>query len=165
MQDNAIILMGAGGLSLVAAIACYLKNTERFVFPIALLLIGVFLLAANVVKAELPGGVKIELQKLADNSSEAAKALTEASQRNGEAIAALNESMAASERAFAAYRIEVNKRFAALNEPEVRLPQSQQVLQSRQVAASKIREARSANELAVDKTKILEEMAKMGVGR
>lgn len=165
MPATIIILMIAGALMLAAAVACYLRNTERFVFPIVLALIGVFMLAADVVKAELPGGIKLEMQNLAQSSSDAAKAVSEASQRNSEAIAALSASLSTSQKAFADYRDEVNERFAAMNRRPVALPDAAQVQETQAAVAARIREADSANREAVEKANALETIVQERLAR
>ncbi len=155
-----IVLYIAGGLLLLAAVGCYLKDTGRVVFPIVLALIGAFMFAADEVSASLPGGGSVKLvREVADQSAEAADAMLKASEKNSEAISAINTALTDSQEAFASYREEVNDRFAALDEQPVAAP-TQQFEQSRAAVQSKIDAANSANSAAKIESKELRNLSR-----
>ncbi len=159
MSPLELVLLVTGGVLLLAAVGCYLKDTARVAFPIVLALLGAFLLAADEVSASLPGGGSVKLAKeVAEKSSEAADALLAASQKNSEAITAISTALTDSQNAFADYRNEVNERFAALNEQPVAAPNGQ-LEQSRAAVQTKIREANSANNAAKVQSKALRDLS------
>lgn len=158
MSPLELVLLVAGGGLLLAAVGCYLKDTGRMGFPIVLALLGAFLLAADEVSASLPGGGSVKLaREVAEKSSEAADALLAASQKNSEAIEAINTALTDSQDAFSSYRDEVNERFAALDELPVAAP-TQQLEQSRAAVQTRIREANSANNAAKVQSKALRDL-------
>ena len=155
------ILVGSGGLLLLGSIGSYLRDTTKFVFPLALALIGAFLLAADHVSASLPGGAEFtltkELKAAVDQSSTTADELLDASQKNSAALEEINKAFSASQEAFAAYQAEVNERFAALDEPPVPTPQFQ--INSSAISQA-IRDANQANTRAKIESDELRELTK-----
>lgn len=137
-----IALLVAGAALLGGALYAYLKDTSKYIFPVALAVIGAFLMAAEQVSATFPGGGGISLARdVAEKSSEAADQLLEASEKNSEAIAAISDSLEAYQTAFEKYQEDVNQRFAALDEepvppPDLDIEQAQMQVQTTIQAAN-----------------------------
>lgn len=159
MTTQEIIYLLIGGLMIAAGIGCYFKNSDKQAFPAVLVLLGVFLCAAQFVKADITGVGSVEMGKFAKQTSEAAEAVSEASGKNAEAIVAINKALTETQQAFDAYQREVNQRLAAMDAAPVRVPNAVQIKQSQRIAQRKIVEANSANAAASAKADVLRDLA------
>ena len=114
-------------------------------------------MAAEQVSATFPGGAGFNLaKKVAETSSEAAEELRIASQKNGEAITAINTALTDYQAAFEGYQKEVNERFADLNEPAIPTPV---MTVNRTAVVAAIQAANEANSAAQIKSDALRDLA------
>ncbi|MEM6907454.1 MAG: hypothetical protein AAF494_02140 [Pseudomonadota bacterium] len=107
-----IVFIVIGVALLAGAFAAYFKNTEKVLFPALMGISGVFLCGAQTVNANITGIGEI---KFAKTVADTAKSTTDALTANKRAIDELGTALTASQTAFAAYRTEVDARFAELN--------------------------------------------------
>ncbi len=166
MDSLEIILLVIGVLLLIGAIASYWKDTSKAVFPALLAVGGIFLTGAQTVRANIPGIGEIELLKnKAEQTSDTALALGEASVANKQAIDAINEELELQRQAFADYRDEVNRRFRSLNQRPVTLApiQIRRIEDSQVLAREKIDAANSANTDVQRKIEQLRELPKLKI--
>ncbi len=107
------IVIGLGIIG--AAVFTYLR-VQKLAFPLSLALLGVFLMVADEVSANLPGGAGFRIARdLANQSADTAEATQVATKKNSEAIGAINDAFGEYQTAFSQYQDEVNERFAALD--------------------------------------------------
>lgn len=112
MHNSGTWLMIVGGLMLFAAIILYWRDASRkTLFPVILVVGGIFLCAAQTVKAKLPG-VDLEFSRaIVDASDKNEKMLL----AQNEALKALADDLKELRQAFTAYQSSVNDRFSALD--------------------------------------------------
>ncbi len=122
---NVLLILGA--VLLLASIIVFLVRKENPTFPIILALGGIFLCAAQSVRASLPGGVSVEFQR----------AVSDAAEKNGDlatqqeaAIQALSAQVATLQGSFTAYQTAVNDRFDKLSTAPVPVPDKDKLAQS-----------------------------------
>ncbi|MEM8725718.1 MAG: hypothetical protein AAGE86_09380 [Pseudomonadota bacterium] len=162
-----ITLLIIGVLLLVGSIASYWKDTSKAVFPALLAVGGIFLCGAQTVRANIPGIGEIELLKSkAEQTSDTAVALAEASAANREAIDAINAELEVSRESFDQFRNQVNRRFQRLNQRPIALPQAQiqRIEQSQTLAQQRIEAARIANTEVQEKADSLRTLPELTTG-
>lgn len=112
-------LFALGAACLLVAAGLYVRDTAHFVFPALLALVGVFLCAADTVRAKLPGGVDVAFER---SVKQVADANVGAISSQQQALEAICKQLAAMNKQFADYQADVNQRFAALNTAPVPAP-------------------------------------------
>jgi len=162
-----IILLVIGVLLLVGSIASYWKDTSKAVFPALLAIGGIFLCGAQTVRANIPGIGEIELLKnKAEQTSDTAVALAEASAANKQAIDAINAELTVSRESFDEFRDQVNRRFGRLNQRPIAVApvQIQRIEQSQVVAQQRIKAAQIANTEVQKRVEALRNLPELTAG-
>jgi len=162
-----IILLVIGVLLLVGSIASYWKDTSKAVFPALLAIGGIFLCGAQTVRANIPGIGEIELLKnKAEQTSDTAVALAEASVANKQAIDAINAELTVSRESFDEFRDQVNRRFGRLNQRPIAVApvQIQRIEQSQVVAQQRIKAAQIANTEVQKRVEALRNLPELTAG-
>jgi hypothetical protein len=119
--DNPLIIIGA--LLLAASVAAYFVNQEKHVFPVVLALGGIFLCAANSVKASIGGLGTIEFQRTVAVANDANSTLLVQQEA---AIKSLASALQTLQTSFTAYQGAVNERFDQLAATPVSVPAEEQ---------------------------------------
>lgn len=148
-----------GAACLLAALAAYLRDTSKFIFPVVIALIGAFLTGAQVVKATLPGGGSVELSRQVIDTTQKASATvdasTAASAKQNDVLQQLSSRLDTLQSAIQTLQTELNSRLAATDVAPVMLPQVQSLDASRANLSAALKENFLAQQRLVVKSKEL----------
>lgn len=146
-------MFALGAACLLGAAVLYFKNTASNIFPIVLALAGVFLCAAESIKATLPGGVDIQFQR---SVKEVANANVGAISSQQQALEAISKQLAAMTKQFADYQADVNQRFAALDATPIAVPTPPELERSSAELSRSLERAETQQVLAVEQNRELQ---------
>lgn len=145
MIDLKLALTIIGVLMLVASVAVYWKDSSKAVFPIILAIGGIFMSAAQHVKASV-AGVDVELNRTVDTVVQASTDNGDLLLAQQEALKALADDLGKLRESFVAYQEAANQRLAALDAQPVPVPDEAAIAASAERLEATLSAARVATE-------------------
>ena len=146
-----------GALSLLGALAAYLKNTLKPIFPVVFALVGVFLCGAQAVKATIgPKSTTVEFSRQVAATADASNNLLG---KQNAAMQQLGLRLESLENAFKTLQTAVNTKLAQSSTPPVVVPQIHALDASRQDFRILLRNSQLAHEQVAVQTNELKSAA------